>query len=68
MFGEEAIGVGLFAEEPMASYAVETATDVGDEADDGAVAMDWREVGDGGSGTAFAVRLNRVFGGAQQNA
>lgn len=58
VFGQEAVGVGLLAEEPTASFAV------GDEADDGAVAMDWREVGDGGPGTAFAVRLNRVFGGA----
>ena len=64
MFGEEAFGVSLLAVEPSAAFAVGTATDVGDEADDGAVAMDWREVGDGGPGTAFAVRLNRVFGGA----
>ena len=64
MLGEEAFGVGLLAEEPTATSAVESATDVGDETDDGAVPMDWREVGDGGPGTAFAVQLNRVFGGA----
>jgi hypothetical protein len=54
VFGQEAVGVGLLAEEPTASFAV------GDEADDGAVAMDRREVGDGGSGTAFSAVPNQM--------
>jgi len=40
VFGQEAFGVGLLAEEPSTSFAVGTATDVGDEADGRAVAMD----------------------------